>query len=113
MTKSKLTIEVIEASQNNLKNISVSLPVDEITVFTGVSGSGKSSLVFGVLAAESQRQLNFTFPSYLRNRLPQSGTPHVRHISGLSTAIIVDQKPIGMNSRSTVGTATDASPLLY
>lgn len=112
MTKSKLTIEVIEASQNNLKNISVSLPVDEITVFTGVSGSGKSSLVFGVLAAESQRQLNFTFPSYLRNRLPQSGTPHVRHISGLSTAIIVDQKPIGTNSRSTVGTATDASPLL-
>ena len=112
MTKLKSTIEVIEASQNNLKNVSVSLPVDKITVFTGVSGSGKSSLVFGVLAAESQRQLNFTFPSYLRNRLPQSSTPHVRHISGLSTAIIVDQKPIGTNSRSTVGTATDASPLL-
>lgn len=112
MDEKKPAIEVIDAHQNNLKNISVTLPVGEITVFTGVSGSGKSSLVFGILAAESQRQLNFTFPSYLRNRLPQSGTPQVRHISGLSTAIIVDQKPIGTNSRSTVGTATDASPLL-
>lgn len=108
----KAVIEVIEAYQNNLKHVSVALPVGQITVFTGVSGSGKSSLVFGVLAAESQRQLNFTFPAYLRNRLPQSGTPLVRHISGLSTAIVVDQRPIGANSRSTVGTATDASPLL-
>lgn len=105
-------IEVVGACQNNLRNISVSIPVGELTVFTGVSGSGKSSLVFGVLAAESQRQLNFTYPAYVRNRLPHLGMPHVQHVAGLSTAIIIDQKPIGANSRSTIGTATDASPLL-
>ncbi|WP_415769043.1 ATP-binding cassette domain-containing protein [Pseudomonas sp. LB3P38] len=105
-------IEVVGACQNNLRNISVSIPVGELTVFTGVSGSGKSSLVFGVLAAESQRQLNFTYPAYVRNRLPHLGTPHVQHIAGLSTAIIIDQKSIGANSRSTVGTATDSAPLL-
>lgn len=105
-------IEVLNATQNNLRGVSVSIPVGKITAFTGVSGSGKSSLVFGVLAAESQRQLNFTYPAYVRNRLPHGGTPQVDHISGLSTAIIIDQKAIGSNNRSTVGTATDAAPLL-
>ncbi|GAN59388.1 excinuclease ABC subunit A [Acetobacter cibinongensis] len=105
-------IEVLNATQNNLRGVSVSIPVGKITAFTGVSGSGKSSLVFGVLAAESQRQLNFTYPAYVRNRLPHGGTPQVDHISGLSTAIIIDQKAIGTNNRSTVGTATDAAPLL-
>lgn len=109
---SSAKIEVVGASQNNLRNISLSIPVDALTVFTGVSGSGKSSLVFGVLAAESQRQINFTYPAYVRNRLPHLGTPHVQHVAGLSTAIIIDQKAIGANSRSTVGTATDAAPLL-
>ncbi|AFW02640.1 excinuclease ABC subunit A [Gluconobacter oxydans] len=105
-------IEVLNATQNNLRGVSVAIPVGKITTFTGVSGSGKSSLVFGVLAAESQRQLNFTYPAYVRNRLPHGGTPQVDHISGLSTAIIIDQKAIGTNNRSTVGTATDAAPLL-
>jgi excinuclease UvrABC ATPase subunit len=106
------TIEIVGARQNNLRDVSLSIPVGRLTVFTGVSGSGKSSLVFGVLAAESQRQLNFTYPAYVRNRLPHLGTPHVQHVAGLSTAIIIDQKAIGANSRSTVGTATDAAPLL-
>ncbi|GBR55380.1 ABC transporter related protein [Neokomagataea thailandica NBRC 106555] len=106
------TIDVSNATQNNLRGVSISIPVGKITAFTGVSGSGKSSLVFGVLAAESQRQLNFTYPTYVRNRLPHGGTPQVDHISGLSTAIIIDQKPLGTNRRSTVGTATDAAPLL-
>ncbi len=105
-------IEVTNATQNNLKNISVKVPVNKITAFTGVSGSGKSSLVFGVLAAESQRQLNFTYPTFLRNRLPHGGIPCVDAISGLSTAIIIDQKALGVNRRSTVGTATDAASLL-
>lgn len=105
-------IKVVNATQNNLQGVSVAIPVGQITVFTGVSGSGKSSLAFGVLAAESQRQLNFTYPSYIRNRLPHAGIPQVDVITGLSTAIIIDQKAIGTNSRSTVGTATDASSLL-
>lgn len=105
-------IKVSNATQNNLQGVSITIPVGKITVFTGVSGSGKSSLVFGVLAAESQRQLNFTYPTYVRNRLPRGGIPHVDQITGLSTAIIIDQKAIGTSRRSTVGTATDASPLL-
>ncbi|MFE8103757.1 excinuclease ABC subunit UvrA [Brenneria goodwinii] len=105
-------IKVVNATQNNLQGVSVAIPVGQITVFTGVSGSGKSSLAFGVLAAESQRQLNFTYPSYVRNRLPHAGIPQVDLITGLSTAIIIDQKAIGTNNRSTVGTATDASSLL-
>ncbi|HAT1583540.1 TPA: ATP-binding cassette domain-containing protein [Raoultella ornithinolytica] len=103
---------IVNATQNNLQGISVSLPVNAISVFTGVSGSGKSSLVFGVLAAESQRQLNFTYPTYLRNRLPHGSTPRADYISGLSTAVIIDQKPLGINSRSTLGTASDAYSLL-
>lgn len=70
-------IEVVGAFQNNLRNVSLTLPVGALTVFTGVSGFGKSSLLFGVLAAESQRQLNFTYPAYVRNRLPHLGAPHV------------------------------------
>src|SRR5215216_8007247 len=100
-------IEVVGARENNLKGVSLKIPKQKITVFTGVSGSGKSSLVFDTIAAESQRQLNETFPAFVRNRLPHYGQPDVDALENLSPAIIVDQKRIGGNARSTVGTATD------
>jgi excinuclease UvrABC ATPase subunit len=100
------------AKENNLKNISIEIPKNEITVFTGVSGSGKSSLVFNTIAAESQRQLNETFPSFVRHRLPHYGQPDAELLQNLSPAIIIDQKRIGSNARSTVGTATDIYTLL-
>ncbi|ANW17256.1 ATP-binding cassette domain-containing protein [Streptomyces clavuligerus] len=99
---------VIEgARENNLRNISLTLPKNRITVFTGVSGSGKSSLVFDTIAVESQRQLNDTYSSFVRNRLPKYERPRVDAIDELSVAIVVDQKPVGGNARSTVGTMTD------
>ncbi|WP_341836021.1 excinuclease ABC subunit UvrA [Chitinophaga pollutisoli] len=100
------------AREHNLKNISLRIPKNRITVFTGVSGSGKSSLVFDTIAAESQRQLNETFPSFIRHRLPHYGQPEADELSNLSPAVIIDQKPIGSNARSTVGTATDIFTLL-
>ncbi|WP_298715720.1 excinuclease ABC subunit UvrA [Chitinophaga sp.] len=100
------------AREHNLKNISLRIPKNRITVFTGVSGSGKSSLVFDTIAAESQRQLNETFPSFIRHRLPHYGQPEADELSNLSPAVIIDQKPIGGNARSTVGTATDIFTLL-
>ncbi|WP_341839845.1 excinuclease ABC subunit UvrA [Chitinophaga caseinilytica] len=100
------------AREHNLKNISLRIPKNRITVFTGVSGSGKSSLVFDTIAAESQRQLNETFPSFIRHRLPHYGQPEADELQNLSPAVIVDQKPIGGNARSTVGTATDIFTLL-
>lgn len=106
------TIKIIGARQNNLNNINVAVPKNKITVFTGVSGSGKSSLVFGTIAAESQRQLNDTFPPFIRHRLPHYGQPDVDEIDNLSVAIIIDQKRIGGNARSTVGTASDIYTLL-
>jgi len=106
------TIQVRGARENNLKNISVDIPRQRITVFTGVSGSGKSSLVFDTIAAESQRLLNETFSTFVQNFLPRYGQPDVDDLANLSTAIIVDQQRIGGNPRSTLGTATDIYTLL-
>jgi excinuclease UvrABC ATPase subunit len=105
-------IEVRGARENNLKNISLDIPKRQITVFTGVSGSGKSSLVFGTIAAESQRLLNDTFTAFVQNFLPRIGQPDADSLHNLSAAIIVDQTRIGGNSRSTVGTFTDTYSLL-
>ncbi|WP_104381883.1 excinuclease ABC subunit UvrA [Sphingobacterium sp. HMA12] len=100
-------IVVINAKQNNLKNISLNIPKKQITVFTGVSGSGKSSLVFGTIGAEAQRQFNETQTSFIRNRLQHIGVPEVDKIEYLNVPIIINQKRLGGNARSTVGTATD------
>ena len=100
-------IEVRGARENNLRGVSLRIPKRRITVFTGVSGSGKSSLVFDTLAAKAQRQLNETFTAFIRSRLPKYGQPNADAIENLSTAIVVDQRRLGGNSRSTVGTITD------
>ena len=105
-------IEIKGANTNNLKDVSVKIPKKQITIFTGVSGSGKSSLVFETVATESARLLTETFPSFVRNFLPKYTRPDVEEISGISPSIIVDQKRIGGNSRSTVGTITDIDPML-
>ncbi len=105
-------IHVVGARENNLKNVTVSIPKKQITVFTGVSGSGKSSLVFDTIATESQRQLNETFTSFIRHRLPHYGQPNVDSLENLSVAIVVNQKRLGGNARSTVGTITDIYSLL-
>jgi excinuclease UvrABC ATPase subunit len=99
---------VIEgAREHNLKDISLRIPKNQIVVFTGVSGSGKSSVVFSTIAVESQRQLNETFTTFIRSRLPRYEKPEVDRIDNLSPAVVVDQKPITGNARSTVGTVTD------
>jgi excinuclease ABC A subunit len=105
-------IRVQGARQNNLKDISVEIPKRRLTVFTGVSGSGKSSLVFGTIAAESQRLINETYSAFLQGFMPTLGRPEVDVLEGLTTAIIVDQERMGANARSTVGTATDANAML-
>ena len=105
-------IRVEGARQNNLKDISVEIPKRRLTVFTGVSGSGKSSLVFGTIAAESQRLINETYSAFLQGFMPTLGRPEVDVLDGLTTAIIVDQERMGANSRSTVGTATDANAMV-
>lgn len=105
-------MRVFGARERNLKNIDVEIPKKEITVFTGVSGSGKSSLVFDTIAAESQRQLNETYTSFIRNRMPHYGKPDVDIIENLSVAFIINQKRLGGNTRSTVGTITDIYSLL-
>lgn len=110
--KSHDHIIIRSATLNNLKSVSLEIPKNRIIVFAGVSGSGKSSIVFDTIAVESQRQLNETFSWYIRNRLPKYQKPEVMSIENLSPAIIVDQKRIGGNSRSTVGTITDIQPLL-
>jgi excinuclease UvrABC ATPase subunit len=101
------SIRVVGARENNLKDVSLSIPKDRITVFVGVSGSGKSSIVFDTVAVEAQRQLNATFPWFIRNQLPKYERPHVDTIENLTTPVIVDQRPLGGNARSTVGTITD------
>ena len=101
------SIVITNARQNNLKNISLSIPKHKITVFTGVSGSGKSSLVFETIGAEAQRQINETQNSFIRNRLQHFGIPDVDKIENLNVPIIINQKRLGGNARSTVGTATD------
>ncbi|NYD66126.1 ATP-binding cassette domain-containing protein [Agromyces atrinae] len=105
-------IRVRGARENNLKDISVELPKRRLTVFTGVSGSGKSSLVFGTIAAESQRMINETYSAFVQGFMPTLARPDVDVLDGLTTAIIVDQERMGANSRSTLGTATDANALL-
>lgn len=105
-------IRVHGARENNLKDISVELPKRRLTVFTGVSGSGKSSLVFATIAAESQRMINETYSAFLQGFMPSLARPDVDHLEGLTTAILVDQERMGANIRSTVGTATDANALL-
>ncbi|GHO88674.1 ATP-binding cassette domain-containing protein [Dictyobacter formicarum] len=106
------SIEVRGARENNLKSISLDIPKRKITVFTGVSGSGKSSLVFGTIAAESQRLLNETFTAFIQGFLPRYGQPDVDSLQNLSTAIVIDQKRLGGNVRSTIGTVTDTYTLL-
>ncbi|HEU0244241.1 MAG TPA: hypothetical protein VFQ75_10075, partial [Candidatus Limnocylindrales bacterium] len=105
-------IRVHGARVNNLKDVSVELPKRRLTVFTGVSGSGKSSLVFGTIAAESQRLINETYSAFVQGFMPTLARPDVDVLEGLTTAIIVDQERMGANVRSTVGTATDANALL-
>jgi excinuclease UvrABC ATPase subunit len=105
-------IRVHGARENNLKDVSVEIPKRRLTVFTGVSGSGKSSLVFGTIAAESQRLINETYSAFLQGFMPSLARPDVDVLDGLTTAIIVDQERMGANPRSTVGTATDANAML-
>ena len=105
-------ITVRGARENNLKGVNVDIPKRRLTVFTGVSGSGKSSLVFGTIAAESQRMINETYSSFVQGFMPTLSRPDVDVLEGLTTAIIVDQERLGSNARSTVGTVTDANALL-
>ncbi|MEH0973818.1 excinuclease ABC subunit UvrA [Micromonospora sp. CPCC 205546] len=105
-------LRVQGARVNNLKDVSVEIPKRRLTVFTGVSGSGKSSLVFGTIAAESQRMINETYSAFLQGFMPSLTRPEVDLLEGLTTAIIVDQERMGANPRSTVGTATDANAML-
>ena len=105
-------IRVHGARVNNLKDISVEIPKRRLTVFTGVSGSGKSSLVFGTIAAESQRLINETYSAFVQGFMPTLARPDVDVLDGLTTAIIVDQERMGANPRSTVGTVTDANAML-
>ncbi|WP_296666251.1 excinuclease ABC subunit UvrA [Demequina sp.] len=105
-------IRVRGARENNLRDVSLDLPKRRLTVFTGVSGSGKSSLVFDTIAAESQRMINETYSAFVQGFMPTLARPEVDVLEGLTTAIIVDQERMGANSRSTVGTVTDANALL-
>ncbi|MEU3653582.1 excinuclease ABC subunit UvrA [Streptomyces sp. NPDC032161] len=105
-------IRVHGARENNLKDISIEIPKRRLTVFTGVSGSGKSSLVFDTIAAESQRLINETYSAFVQGFMPTSARPEVDVLEGLTTAIVVDQQRMGADPRSTVGTATDANAML-
>src|SRR5919202_1157997 len=105
-------IRVHGARENNLKDVSIEIPKRRLTVFTGVSGSGKSSLVFDTIAAESQRLINETYSAFLQGFMPSLARPEVDVLEGLTTAIIVSQERMGANPRSTVGTVTDANAIL-
>src|SRR4051794_22485523 len=105
-------IRVHGGRENNLKDVSIEIPKRRLTVFTGVSGSGKSSLVFGTIAAESQRMINETYSAFVQGFMPTQSRPEVDVLEGLTTAIIVDQERMGADPRSTVGTATDANAML-
>ncbi|MFJ5260240.1 ATP-binding cassette domain-containing protein [Streptomyces sp. NPDC088387] len=105
-------ITITGARENNLKDVALRIPKGRLTVFTGVSGSGKSSVVFDTVAVESQRQLNETFSWFVRNRLPKYERPHADALEDLAPAIVVDQRPVGGHSRSTVGTMTDVYSVL-
>ena len=110
MNQEKIIIRGL--SQNNLKNVSLDIPKGKIVVFTGVSGSGKSSIVFDTIAAESQRQMNETYSAFIRGRLPKFDKPKVEVIDNLTPSVIVDQTRLGGNIRSTVGTISDMYSLL-
>src|SRR6187431_378803 len=105
-------IEVRGARENNLRDVSLDIPKRKLTVFTGVSGSGKSSLVFETIAAESQRLINETYSAFVQGFMPTLARPDVDSLEGLTTAIVLDQERMGANVRSTVGTATDANAML-
>jgi excinuclease UvrABC ATPase subunit len=105
-------IRVHGARENNLKDVSIEIPKRRLTVFTGVSGSGKSSLVFDTIAAESQRLINETYSAFVQGFMPTLARPDVDVLDGLTTAIIVGQDRLGTDPRSTVGTATDANAML-
>lgn len=105
-------IVISGARENNLKNVSLRIPKRKITIFTGVSGSGKSSIVFDTIAAETTRLLNENFSMFVRNFLPRVPQPDTDAIENLSMAVIVDQKRLGGGSHSTLGTITDISPIL-
>src|ERR1039457_2525911 len=105
-------IRVLGARVNNLKDVSIEIPKRRLTVFTGASGSGKSSLVFDTIAAESQRMINETYSAFVQGFMPTLARPDVDVLDGLTTAIIIDQERMGANARSTVGTATDANAML-
>ena len=106
------SIEIIGASENNLKHINVTIPKGKLVVFAGVSGSGKSSLAFDTVAVESEREWQQSYPLFIRNRMPHYDRPKVDEIRNLTPAIVVDQRPVGSSSRSTVGTAADVAPLM-
>src|ERR1700737_4055663 len=105
-------IRVRGARENTLKDVSIEIPKRRLTVFTGVSGSGKSSLVFDTIAADSQRLINETYSAFVQGFMPTLARPEVDVLEGLTTAIIVDQQRMGADARSTVGTATDANAML-
>ena len=100
-------IKIRGLKQNNLKNISLDIPKNKIVVFTGVSGSGKSSIVFDTIAAESGRQMNETYSAWVRGRLPKYEKPNVLFIDNLNPSVVIDQSRLGGNARSTVGTISD------
>lgn len=105
-------IEIIGASENNLKSVDVTIPKGKLVVFAGVSGSGKSSLAFDTIAVESARQWQASYPLFLRNKMPHYERPRADELRNLTPAIVVDQRPVGQGTRSTVGTAVDAAPLI-
>jgi excinuclease UvrABC ATPase subunit len=105
-------IEIKGARENNLKDVTLKIPKRAITIFTGVSGSGKSSIVFDTIATEAQRQLYENFTMFVRNFLPRYAPPHADAIENLSMPIVVDQKRLGGGSTSTMGTITDIAPVL-
>ncbi|WOV83364.1 ATP-binding cassette domain-containing protein [Sporosarcina jeotgali] len=112
MKKNKDEIILRGLRENNLKNIDLNIPKEKINVFTGLSGSGKSSVVFDTLATESRRQMTMNYPLYVRNQMPRYERPHADLMQHLSPVVVVEQKPVGGNSRSTVGTYMDIHPLI-
>ena len=97
---------------NNLKNLDLTLPKNKIVVFTGISGSGKSSLVFDTIGLECKRQMYAAFPAYLRYRMPRYERPAAEEMRNLTAAVVIDQQQMGSNPRSTIGTVTDIAPLI-
>ena len=112
MSNNQDNIQIIDAYENNLKHINLNIPKGKIVAFVGVSGSGKSSLVFDTIGVESTREWNNSYPSYIRNKLPKFERPKVQAIHNLTPTIIIDQKSFGANSRSSVATAVDIAPLI-